>query len=331
MDISLVYGARQQFRFRHRDINVIGHVDAALPLRRSAYRLNDGPPVAFFVKAPPDDAGKARKGASINRLVHDGDFNIEIPVTSEDLKPGDNTLVMEIEDGEGERGDLEMRFSWNPHPVTLPLDLADLSAFVDIQELGQVVDGAFDIYPDRNEIQSRAPVGSDILLLLGFPHGSQEATYDIRFSGVDEGIFLGLSDFFAGHEADDPDVGIKPGWSSAGLATLRPNGLAQTWLAFGDLTRRKEFWVVKTDPGNPFPVQADVRYSVRHQVIFRDGADRVRFRIWPADGPEPDTWLCEESDLTVADSYPKFTQASFGLFQSFGSPTAWSNIRVREL
>ena len=333
MTIALVYGTTQQFRYRHRDINILGHIDAALPLRRSVYSLNRGPEVTFYVKPPPDEdrTGRQKKGPSINRLEHDGDFNIEIPVAAPELEPGDNAIEIEIEDGNGETESLDMRFTYAPAPLPLPLDLTDLSQVENIQEIGQIVDGAFDVDPVQNVIRSRAPVGSDIVLVLGSPHGSQEATYDIRFSGTDNGIFLGLSDFFVGHEAEDPDVGVKPGYSSAGLATVKPDGEARTWLAWGDLSKRKEFWVVRTEPAAHFPAQKGILYRVRHQVIFKDGVDRARFRIWPADRPEPDAWLCEEDDSGVAHTFIKFSRASFALFQYFGTPTEWSNIRVTAL
>ena len=142
-----------------------------------------------------------------------------------------------------------MTFSWDSTPVPLPLDLSDLSGFAHIQAVGQIVDGAFDLDQAQNVIRSRIPVGWDMLFLIGSPHGSQEATYNVSFSSTGDGIFLGLSDFFTGHESQKPDVGIKPGYSTAGLATLRPDGVAQSWISWGDLTSRKEHWVVVTVPG----------------------------------------------------------------------------------
>ena len=72
-------------------------------------------------------------------------------------------------------------------------------------------------------------------------------------------------------------------------------------------------------------------YRVRHQVTFADGVDRCRFRIWPADEPEGDAWLCEESDVHVPDTFTKFTRASFGLFQNAGTAIEWFDIRLRDL
>ena len=52
--IQPVYGPSQQFRFRCRDVTVLGHVEAAMPLRQSVWHLNDGPPTSFYVEHVPD-------------------------------------------------------------------------------------------------------------------------------------------------------------------------------------------------------------------------------------------------------------------------------------
>jgi hypothetical protein len=63
-------------------------------------------------------------------------------------------------------------------------------------------------------------------------------------------------------------------------------------------------------------------------VCFANGIDRVRFRIWPADEPEPDDWLCSQQDDRVPPGLPRHRQASFGLFQHLGFPVEWSDILI---
>jgi hypothetical protein len=292
------------------------------------YQLNDAAPITFYVKGT--DAKRDR--ISRNRLQAAGDFNIEIPVNSPCLVAGRNELTIRITDSDDQSHEATMTFDWDPTPITLPIDLTDLSEAQDIQQIGQVVNGVFQIDTERNVIRTRSPVAKDALLLLGSPHGSQEATYGVRFPRRG-GTFLGLSDFFAGHELAAPHIGIKPGWSSAGLATIRPDPdkAAQVWLAWGDLLDRPEKWVVKTDPPKPFPVELGGVYRVRHQVLFEGGVNRCRFRIWPAGEPEPDEWLCEENDSVVPNDKVKFRAASFGLFQYGGEPSEWFDIRIRSL
>lgn len=350
--IALVYGSSQPFRFRYRDITIPGHVEAAMPLRRSVWRLNNGPPTFFYVEQVPDtglDWRFAYKQSPARlRLPNLGDFNIEIPVDRPELREGENHLLIDIEDRGRRVARLDATLVWDPTPVPLPLDLSDLAKFDNIQQIGQVVNGAFDLDPGMNVIRSRAPVAPDALLVLGAPHASQDATYDIRFADPDQAKYLGLSDFFVRHEAEDPPIGIKPGWSTAGLATLtyrwrpgslaevrqrpvrepHPCGEARAWLASADNSNRSDRWLVKTDPPARLPIAAGVTYHVRHQVLFGKSANRVRFRIWPDGESEPVAWLCDESDARLGDGSPKFSLASFALFQHSGASTEWSRIRV---
>ena len=191
------------------------------------------------------------------------------------------------------------------------------------------MNGAFDLDRDQNLIRSRGPVYVDALLVLGSLHGSQEATYQVRFTDLTKVKWLGPSDFFAGHAGPTPPIGIKPGWSTAGMMALNPRNEARGFLAYGDHVGTDQEWVIQTAPPKRFIVKAQVDYRVRHQVEFRDGIDFDRFRIWRVGDAEPDEWLVEEDDSTIPVEYPKYTECSFGLFQHSGFPIEWSDIRVR--
>lgn len=196
-----------------------------------------------------------------------------------------------------------------------------------------MVNGVFEVDPENNVIRSSKPVGSDILLLLGSPHGSQEATYQVKFSQIGgTWAFLGVSDFFYEHLEQTPGLGIKPGYSTAGLATLDQNGQAKIWIARGDcLVDVEKTWLAKTEKRVSYPLKAGVLYNVRHQSIIEEGLNVSRFRVWPDGGEEPDNWLCEENNAHVDAKFPRIPKASFGLFQYWGPPTEWSHIKVREL
>ena len=73
---------------------------------------------------------------------------------------GANRLIIEVEDAEGKIEETPLSFSWDPRPLPLPLDLSDLSRFSHIQEVGQIVNGAFDLDIVQNVIRSRAPVAT---------------------------------------------------------------------------------------------------------------------------------------------------------------------------
>lgn len=335
MGIRPTYGTRQQFRRRTRDLTIPGTVDGVTFPVVATWCLNDGETVRFHVESVPDEGidwvTKYKDSPAELRCRDQGDFTVELPADHPGLIAGDNRLVIEVRDPEGRSVDCAVYFDWDPNPVPLPLDLSDLTAVRSVQAIGQVVAGAFDVDPLQNVIRSRAPVHPDSLLVLGSAHASQEATYDVRFLDFAGVKWLGPSDFFVGFEDKDPPIGIKTGWSSAGMAALNPRGEARSFISWGDHSETAREWVVVTDPPARFPVERRRLYSVRHQVLFADGVDAVRFRIWPADRPEPRTWLCQENDAAVDRSLARHSRASFGLFQHSGMPIEWSNIRVRPL
>ena len=254
--IVLAYGDRQTFRYRCEDIHFAGFTALTLPTRRSEWRLNGGPPTHFYVErqttaADPQCYPWDTRTPAVNRLLDlPGHFNIEIPVGSPQLRAGHNRIALAIEGQDGVQAQLEATFTWDPSAPGLPLDLSDLSKIQTIQDVAQVVDGLWDVDRARNAITTRAPVAADSLCLLGAPHASQEAIYDVEFSSPLDGFFVGLSDFFVRHDEQLPNLGIKPGYSSAGLATVRPEGFAECWVAMGDNTWEKDWaWVRKTsDP-----------------------------------------------------------------------------------
>jgi hypothetical protein len=303
-----------------------------MPLRRSYYRLNGASPEPFYVEAIPDEGIDWINGYKYSpaelRCKELGEFCIEIPIDAAGLKEGDNSLIIEIENGTKIEERIQLSFRWDPKPLPLPLDLADLDRFETIQDVGQVVNGAFDLDTAQNVIRSRAPVAPDAFMVLGSPHTSQEAVYRVRFLDLTGAKWLGLSDFFVRQEEGEPPRGIKVGWSSAGMAVLSPGQEARSLIAWGDHSGQPEEWVIATNPPNPIIIKKGVLYSVRHQVAFVNGINRVRFRIWPAHETEPDGWLCEEEDSKVPPGLPRHTHASFGLFQHMGMPIEWSDIRV---
>jgi hypothetical protein len=347
--LRLAYGHRQRFRPHHEDINLIGRVDAPLPVREAISRVNGGLPQPFYVDPLPDpglDFSYQYKDSPARlRLVRAGDFNVEIPHAHAGLRAGENTVTLRVVDAGGVAHEAGVTVAWDPRPVRLPVDAVDLSAVTDIQHIGQVVDGAFDVDPFEGVIRTRGRAKPDSLLLLGGPAGSQEATYAFRYFDGSRSKYIGLSDFFVRHEVEDPDLPIKPGWSTAGLATLRPRGEfeweARIWIAVADRpgwrpvgpddqAHGREFSVVRTDPPARFIPMPDVAYRVRHQVLLDGSCNRARFRIWPAGEPEPDAWLCDESTEGTS-TVAVHRHATFGLFMHSGISSEWWDIRLRSL
>ncbi|MDO9545266.1 MAG: hypothetical protein Q7J07_00765 [Pelolinea sp.] len=332
MKIRLPYGTQQQFRYHTRDINIIGRVEeVTYPMMKSYFRLNSRSEVYFRVENISDPGidwtYQYKDSPAVNRLKDIGDFNIELPIDFLGLKAGENKLTLFFEDSAEQYLEVEIIFTWDPSPIELPIDLRDLTGYACIQEIGQVVNGAFDLDPIMNLIRSRAPVYPDALCVLGSPHGSQEATYNVRFTDLTKVKWLGPSDYFVGMEGP-ASLGIKPGWSSFGMMNIDPRWCARAFLAFGDHSDSHNEWVVQTAPPKRFIAKADVLYCVRHQVLYKDGVNTVRFKIWKEKIPEPNEWLVEEDDTSIPSTKPKFKTGSFSIFQHSGMPIEWSNIFI---
>lgn len=329
------YGERQKFRYRHGDINIIGRVDSPDAIRTASYKLNNSESARLYVepKATDKEYPWNTRTPSVHRLRHlVGWFNIDMPIDAPALKPGQNVVHVEAEDARGVLHTGVVEFDWNPEPIPLPLRLNDLNGIQHPQEIGQAVNGLFDIDVERDVIRSRSPAGPDVLFLVGSPNLGQDATYDVRFVDSLKGNFIGLSDFFVRHEVQDAGLGIKPGYSTNGLATLDGKGAARIWIAAGDCLMDKEWsWVSTIENPPSVTIEPDQWYRVRHQVIWIDGINYCRWRIWRRDQSEPDIWLCSHNNKSVDEGKPRNQRSSFGLFKYDGGVTEWSNIEIQAL
>jgi hypothetical protein len=335
MTIRLVHGNEQRFRFRCPDITIRGRIeDRKMPIVAAGVTLNGSASRPLYVEQDPDagvDWVHAYKATPAElRCREQGEFCIEIAAIDPALREGSNDLQIWARDSSGQQEKKTLHFHWDPDPLPLPLDLRDLSRFSHIQDVGQAVNGAFDLDRDMNVIRSRSPVAPDALLVLGSPHTGQEATYSIRFLELSAAKWLGCSDFFAGLTEGVPWRGIRVGWCSAGMAAFSPNDGARSFIAWGDHSGDQGEWAIATNPAKRVSIEKGRLYGVRHQVAFANGTQRVRWRIWPSLEPEPDQWLCEEESARVPVGLPRPANASFSLFQHLGYSIEWSDIFVRE-
>ena len=336
MRIIFTHGTEQTYRRRTGDITIRGLLeDAAHPVSASDFALNGGAARGLYVEATSDDGVDWMTGYKPSpaelRCRDQGEFCIEIAADDPALATGRNTLDLHIADANGKAARASMCFDWNPRAPSLPVDLRDLSGFRHVQELGQAVNGAFDIDRDLNVIRSRAPVAPDALLLVGAPGGSQEATYAVKFLDFRGAKWLGCGDFYAGMVEGAPPRGIKVGWSSAGMAALSPTDGARSFIAWGDHSGDEREWAIATNPAQPIKVRNNTLYRVRHRISMHNGEHRVRWRLWPAGESEPSDWLCDEDTGRLPAHLPRHESATFGLFQHFGLPIEWSDILIREV
>lgn len=335
LSIDPTYGTSQTFRYRAPDITIPGVINGLNNAPEAAsFKLNGGPERSFYVEAVHDDGIDWLNGYKQTpgelRCRHFGEFCLEIPYDDAALSIGNNRIDMTVVTGDASATQ-RIIFTWNPSPLPPEQDLSDLTGLSSVQEVGQIVNGAFDLDQSQNLIRSRAPVAPDALLVIGSPGQSQEATYRVRFTEPVHSKWLGLSDFHAGIIEGVPPRGIKVGWSSAGMAVAMPSGGARSFLAWGDHSGHPDEWAIATNP----PAQIDVRrgqaYRVRHQMLLTDTINRVRFRIWPQGTSEPEIWVCDEHDGNLPRDMPRHEAASFSLFQHMGMPVEWSDIKLRAM
>jgi hypothetical protein len=256
-----------------------------MPIVAAGVKLNGGASRPFYVEQDPDDGvdwvhGYKATPAEL-RCREQGEFCVEIDAVDPELRVGQNDLEIRVRDAAGRTETKSFRFQWDPEPLPLPLDLRDLRRFAHIQEIGQIVNGAFDLDRDMNLIRSRSPVAPDALLVLGSPHAGQEATYAIRFPDMSGAKWLGCSDFFAGMTEGVPWRGIRVGWCSAGMAAFSPNDGARSFIAWGDHSRDPREWAIATNPAKSIAIQKGQLYRVRHQIALAHGLHRVRWRNGP--------------------------------------------------
>jgi hypothetical protein len=333
MTVRLTYGPSQRYRYRYDDITARGEIEGvAFPIVAASWTLNGGPGHVLYVEQTPDTGTDWIRGYKATpaelRCREQGEFCVEIARTDPDLRSGDNEATLTFKDIAGREETGCLRFNWNPQPLPLPLDLRDLTRFSHVQDVGQSVNGAFDLDRDLNVIRSRSPVAPDALLVIGSPHRSQEATYAIRFLEPAGAKWLGCSDFFAGLVDGVPARGIKVGWCSAGMAALSPNDGARSFLAWGDHSSDPREWAIATHPASKVDISKNVLYRVRHQIALVNQCHRVRWRLWRADESEPHTWLCEEESSQLPTGLPRHDAASFALFQHLGQSIEWSDILI---
>lgn len=335
MRIRFAYGTRQRYRRRCDLITIRGEVDGATyPLASATVALNGGPPRPLYVEATVDDGIDWTTGYKATpaelRCRHQGEFSIDIDADDPGLTRRGNEATVLIADARRE-AHATVTFDWDPEPPAFPIDLKDLSGAAHVQDVGQAVNGTFDLDRDANVIRSRAPVAPDALFLVGAPGGSQEATYAVRFLEPQGSKWLGCGDFHSGLTEGVPPRGIRVGWCSAGMAALSPVDGARAFIAWGDHSNDPREWAIATHPAAPFAVERNTLYRVRQRVAITPEGHRIRWRIWDAREPEPAAWLCDEDTGKLPPGLPRHASATFGLFQHVGEPIEWSDILVRQV
>lgn len=297
------------------EVQRIGHLGDAQDDFNLRGRIHPWPEVDQFTWA------RASRPRAINplsfrayrRLARDGDFNADVPIGL--LEPGPNEIILSarLRDGRTLTRTVILIKEAGARRLPVEIEWDDLAS---PQDAGQTVDGRWIIEEGRLRT---AQVGYDRVFLIGERDwGDYEVRTSVmihRIAPPEEappysgGNGLGLILRFTGHVTGGPFhfPSGQPKWGYLPLGGI-------TWLRW---TRRKpeEPPLLQFIGGDQsiarfgeFPVLVGTRYDIRADCTTLtpgqsdEAATQYRFKIWPADQPEPTTWSFEHvlrSDIAL--------------------------------
>lgn len=276
------------------DFNVLGHVKPWSEVHSLMYSVNGGDwkPLSF---------------RAVRRLEYNGDFNADIPIAT--LRPGANTVTVRARFLDG--GTLERKVTVTKAPSgrsPLPVKI-DWRKVTDPQEVGQYVDGKWELTPDGLHTSR---IGYDRLFLIGdrswkdYEVSASVTIHDIYRQQPPRSSGVGLVLRFAGHVIGgprefppaQPKWGYQPfgaiGWlrwlgtnpDAAPYAQYFP-GVSDKWVNF----KQVEF-------------QPDTTYKMRMtcDTLPDDptgqGVTSYRYKVWAASNSEPSEWSWELTQVS---------------------------------
>ncbi len=310
--IDVWYGLEQSFGQRgnpQRWVNILGKVTDPDGVATLAYALNAGPFHPLTV------------GSDDIRLVHDGDFNIEID--RDDLQAGANLVTITATDNLGHRGEVQVTVRYTPGKTwSLPYEI-DWSTATSIQDVAQVVDGLWMIQ-DGQVRTVRSEVGYDRLIAIGdVTWQDYEVTVPITFHEF-------VHDFKAG---GGPGAGILLRWT--GHVALDDKQPRHGWLPIGALGWYRSYYMHMLGGANgneiggyPETVHPElgVPYIFKLRVQSRPAQPSVYYmKVWKAGTPEPTGW-----PLAVAGQEGELSHGSF-LLVAHKADISFGNVSVERV
>ena len=281
------------------DFNVMGKVLPADSITSLTYQLNNSPDIQL-------NFGEGTPG--YRRFAELGHFNADIPIA--ELQPGENTVKIIATDRKGQQTNQKVIIDLQSGSYPLPVHI-DWKKITDPQDVGQYVDGQWEIEPDG--LRTRH-MGYDRIFLIGEKSWQDyEITVSLVINQVSDttspvsgGNGLGILFRFTGHviggHRNFPKA--QPKWG------YQPFG-AITWLRW-DLDESqnlpsKEFY--RGDDNNTinhgqFPVQPGVRCWMKAKCQTLpdkndgNGVSVYCFKIWRDGEKEPAQWDWQETQVS---------------------------------
>ncbi len=275
--IEVWYGLEQSFGQLgnpQRWVNIMGTVTDPDGVALLEYRVNEGALQPLTI------------GPDRIRLVHAGDFNIEID--QETLRAGANLVTISAMDNRGHRGEVQVTVTYTPGK-TWPLPYTiDWSTTTSIQDVAQVVDGLWTIQ-DGQVRTVRSAVGYDRLLAIGDSTWQDyEVTVPITFHEFVHDL----------NEGGGPGAGVLLRWR--GHVAVDDRQPRHGWLPIGALGWYRSYYLhmlggadgnaIGEYPENLHP-ELNVPYIFKLRVQSRPAQPAVYYmKVWKAGTPEPIGW-----------------------------------------
>jgi hypothetical protein len=277
--ITMYYGDVQSFGQignPQEQANLLGQVSGTAPYTVT-YALNGGATQPLSV------------GPDQFRLPKAGEFNIELPIT--DLISGTNSVVITATDALAEVMTKTVTVNYtsgNIWPEDYTIDWAGVS---NLQDVAQVVDG--DWVVDANGLRPLTFRYDRLVGLGDMSWTDYEVTAPFMVHGVDpsgfsgpsNGAGIGLIQRWRGHFPTTPGEQPGRGWRRLGaLGWYR-------WTTTNTVSieLRGNSSIIANNPNKQlnFETQYVMKMSVQS---VQSGPSYYRFKIWPADQPEPGQW-----------------------------------------
>jgi hypothetical protein len=292
------------------DFNVLGHVGSGDPISQLTCSVNGGSP-------------RKLKFTQYRRLVEDGDFNADIPVTS--LATGLNEVVLQATDIQGRVGKANVNIQRYPKgDYPLPAHIRWRSV-IDPEDVGQYTDGKWMLTPEGLRT---AQIGYDRIFLIG---NRRWKDYEVTAQGTIHALsrqngpqsstvrHIGLCLRWAGQSTEKNDPNDSPKWGLypfGGLLFLTVrNGQFPPVPQFypGHSENAKSFspkWYTfapfQIELGRPFWMKG------RCETLFDDASGagvtrysfklwnvtRYSFKLWNQVEPEPEDWNIQEVQVS---------------------------------
>ncbi|MEL6890677.1 MAG: LamG-like jellyroll fold domain-containing protein, partial [Actinomycetota bacterium] len=271
------------------DINVMGKAFDPDGISSITYQVNGGEPFTMGLGTTDCPEGGV---SCTRRLVGDGSFNADVPVSS--LQPGLNTITIRALDDLFNVSTIDVPVDYTPgNTWPLPYSI-DWSTVTDVNDVAQPVDGQWLV---DNGVVRPVEIGYDRLLTVGDDSWSSfEVEAPIKINSFDPAGYFAPS--------GGPAVGFIPHWrghTQTGITQPKYGFAGQVgalvWYRYRDDQNGERFEIrdsaaqLVAEDLSGRTIDLGTQYIFKMQAETGGGAGPLyRLKVWPQGEPEPLEW-----------------------------------------